>query len=151
MQDSLLGDYWRRPSRGNCYCNLIQRRRLQRRRGEMKKGSREVELGRFSDATQCRLGQCRVGLLADHGIVVDADLNSINAMTPDPNTLMPVKASDCTSDALPNNQALQRNSMRDESATLTAQATAIPPCFNTLIGSHLHRRKPGAHRQASSP
>src|SRR5580692_198918 len=50
----------------------------------------------------------------DYGIVVDDDLNSTNAMAPDPNTLMAVKASDCTGDVL-NNQALQRNSMRDES------------------------------------
>jgi hypothetical protein len=101
--------------------------------------------------TPTTLDRCCVGLLADHGIVVDGDLNSINAMTPDPNTLMAVKASGCTSDAPLNNQALQRNSMRDESATLTAQATAIPPCFNTLIASHLHARKPGAHRKAPSP
>jgi hypothetical protein len=102
-------------------------------------------------ATPTTQDRCRVGFLADHGIVVDDDLNSINAMTPDPNTLMAVKASDCTSDAPLNNQALQRNSMRDESTTLTAQATAIPPCFNTLIAGHLLARKPGAHRQAPSP
>jgi len=86
----------------------------------------------------------------DYGIVVDDDLNSTNAMAPDPNTLMAVKASDCTGDVL-NNQALQRKSMRDESATLSAQATAVPPCLNAFIASHLPARIPGAHRQAPSP
>jgi len=51
---------------------------------------------------------------------VDGDLNSIIAMSPDPNALMAVSASD----ALLNNQALQRKSTRDEIATLAAQATA---------------------------
>jgi hypothetical protein len=72
-------------------------------------------------------------------------------MTPDPNTLMAVNASDCTSDALLNNQALQRKSVRDESATFAAQATAIPLSFDSLIASRLHMRKPGANRQAPSP
>jgi hypothetical protein len=82
-------------------------------------------------ATPTTQDRCRVRLLADHGIVVDDDLNSINAMTPDPNTLMAIKASDCTSDAPLNNQALQRNSMRDESATLTARRGAAGRCLGT--------------------
>jgi len=48
-------------------------------------------------------------------------------MTPDPKTLMAVNASDWTSDAALNNQALQRKRVSDESGTLAAQATAIPP------------------------
>jgi hypothetical protein len=72
-------------------------------------------------------------------------------MSPDPNALMAINGSDCTSDALLNNQALQRKSMRDESATLAAQATTMAACFNTLITGHLHMRKPGAHRPAPSP
>jgi hypothetical protein len=63
-------------------------------------------------------------------------------MTPDPNTLMAVNASDCTRDALLNNQALHRKRARDESATLAAQATAIPPCFDTLITSFSIRENP---------
>jgi hypothetical protein len=74
-----------------------------------------------------------------------------NAMTPDPHALMAVNASDSTSVALLDNQTLQRNSVRDASATLAAQATAISPCFNTFIASDLHTRKPGANRQAPFP
>jgi hypothetical protein len=62
---------------------------------------------------------------------------SINAATPDPHRLKPVNAIVCTSGALLNNQALQRNSVRDESTTIAAQAIAIPPYFNTLITSYL--------------
>jgi hypothetical protein len=60
-------------------------------------------------------------------------MNSTNAMTAEPRTLMAVNASDCTSDALRKTHALQRTSARDASATLAAQATAIVPCFNSLI------------------
>ena len=77
----------------------------------------------------------------DQRCTVDGDLNSTSAMTPDPNTLSAVNANDCTSEALPNNQALQRKSVRNESAPLAAQATAIPPCLNTLIVSHLQNVK----------
>jgi hypothetical protein len=63
-------------------------------------------------------------------------------MTPDPHTLMAVNASDSTSDALLNNQTLQRNSARDASATLAAQATAISPCFNSFIASDLLLESP---------
>jgi hypothetical protein len=80
------------------------------------------------------------------GVVVDGDLHSINAMIPDPSALTAVNASDCTRDTLLKTHALQRKSMRDESATLAAQATAIPPCFKTVITSDLHPRKPGANR-----
>jgi hypothetical protein len=66
-------------------------------------------------------------------------------MSPDPNALMTINASDRLSDALLNNQALQRENMRDASATLPAQATAIPSCFNTLITGPLHTRKPRRH------
>jgi hypothetical protein len=89
--------------------------------------------------------------LSDPHYRTDDDLNSINAMTPDPHTLMAVNASDSMSDALLNNQTLQTNSARDASATLAAQATAISPCFNSFIASDLHARKPGANRQAPSP
>ena len=75
------------------------------------------------------------------------DRSSINAMSPDPIALMAVSASD----ALLNNQALQRKSMRDEIATLAAQATATAACFNTLITGHLHTRKPGADRPRHLP
>lgn len=78
---------------------------------------------------------------------LDDDWNSINAMSPDPNALMAVSASD----ALLNNQALQRKSMRDEIATLAAQATATAARFNTLITGHLHTRKPGANRRRHLP
>jgi hypothetical protein len=57
-------------------------------------------------------------------------------MSPDPDTLMAINASDCMSDALPDNQTLQRKSMRDESATLAAQATAAVLCFNRFMASH---------------
>jgi hypothetical protein len=67
--------------------------------------------------------------------------NSINAATPDPHRLKAVNAIVCTSGALLNNQALQRNSVRDESATIAVQATATPPYFNTLITGHLLGRK----------
>jgi hypothetical protein len=50
-------------------------------------------------------------------------------MSPDPNALMAASARD----ALLNDQALQRKSMRDEIATLTAQGAAAAACFNTLI------------------
>ena len=63
-------------------------------------------------------------------------------MTPDTNTLKAVNASDCTSAALLNNKALKRTSVRDESATLAAQATAIPLCCDTLIAAYLPMRKP---------
>jgi hypothetical protein len=50
---------------------------------------------------------------------------------------MAINASDCMGDALPDNQTLQIISMRDESATLAAQATAAVLCFNTFMASHL--------------
>jgi hypothetical protein len=68
-------------------------------------------------------------------------------MSPDPSALMAANARD----ALLNNQALQRKSVRDEITTPAAQATATAACFNTLITGHLHARKPGANRQAPSP
>jgi hypothetical protein len=55
--------------------------------------------------------------------------------------LKAVSAIVCTSGALITNQVLQRNSMRDESATISAQSTAIRPYFNTLMTSYL----PGAN------
>jgi hypothetical protein len=79
-------------------------------------------------------------------VVVDGDLHSINAMIPDPSTLMASNASDCTRDAVLKTHALQRKSMRDESVALAAHATAIPLCFNTVIACDLHPRKPGANR-----
>jgi hypothetical protein len=60
---------------------------------------------------------------------------SINAMNPDPHMLKAASAIDCASGVLINNQALQRNSMRDESTAIAAQATAIPQYFNSLITS----------------
>ena len=89
--------------------------------------------------------------VAKRGIDVDGDLDSINAMTPDPNTLMAVNASDGTSDAPLNNQAPQRRSVTTDSATLAAQATAIPSCFNALIAGDLHPLKPGANQQRHLP
>ena len=62
---------------------------------------------------------------------------SINAATPDPHRLRAVNAIVCTSGALLNNQALQRNSVRDESTTIAVQAMAIPPYLNTLVTGHL--------------
>jgi hypothetical protein len=65
-------------------------------------------------------------------------------MSADPDALIAINASDCASEALFNNQALQRKSVRDESATLAAQATTMAACFNTLITGRLRMRKPGA-------
>src|ERR1700730_10318326 len=47
----------------------------------------------------------------------------------------------CTSGALLNNQALQRNNMRQESTTISAHATTIPPCCNTFMTSYLLKAK----------
>jgi hypothetical protein len=79
-------------------------------------------------------------------VIADGELQSINAMIPDPSTLIAVKASACTRDALLKTHAPQRKSIRDESAALAAHATAIPLCSNTVIASDLHPRKPGANR-----
>jgi hypothetical protein len=68
-------------------------------------------------------------------------------MSPDPNALMAASASD----ALLNNQALQRKSTRHEIATLAVQATATAACFNTILTGHLQRRKPGANRRRHLP
>jgi hypothetical protein len=57
-------------------------------------------------------------------------------MSPDPNALMAASARD----ALLNNQALQRKSMRN--AALTAQATVTAACFNTLITAISIRENP---------
>jgi hypothetical protein len=89
-----------------------------------------------------RCSQPKRQSFAKRGIDVDGDLDSINAMTPDPSTLMAVNASDGTSDAPLANQALQRWSVTTESATLAAQATAIPSCFNALIAGDLHPQHP---------
>jgi hypothetical protein len=77
--------------------------------------------------------------------------NSINALTPDPHRLKAVNATVCASGTLLNNQALQRDSVKDESTTIAAQATAIPPHFNTLITSHLLGRKSDTNREAPHP
>jgi hypothetical protein len=45
-------------------------------------------------------------------------------MTADPNTLMTINAGNCRCDALLNNQALQRKSVKTEMVTPAAQATA---------------------------
>jgi hypothetical protein len=55
-------------------------------------------------------------------------------MSPDPDALMAASASD----AVLNNQALQRETTRDAIATLAAQATTTAAYFNTLITGHLH-------------
>jgi hypothetical protein len=68
-------------------------------------------------------------------------------MIPDPSTLM----ADSARDPLLDNQAPQRISMREEIATLTAQATATAACFNILITGHLHTRKSGASRRRLFP
>jgi hypothetical protein len=75
---------------------------------------------------------------------------SINAATPDPHRLRAANAVLCTEGALSNNQAPQRNSVRDASAMITAQATAIPPYFNTLI-TKLQARKSDIDGQAPYP
>jgi hypothetical protein len=72
-------------------------------------------------------------------------------VTPDPHRLKAVNAIVCTSGALLNNQALLRNSVKDESATNAMQAMAIPPYFNTLITGHLLGRKSDTNRQAPYP
>jgi hypothetical protein len=82
---------------------------------------------------------------------LDVGLNSINAISPDPNTLMAITVSDCTSDTPRNNQSLVTRSIRDEIVALAAQATAAAPCLKTLIASHLRSRKPGANQQAPCP
>jgi hypothetical protein len=66
----------------------------------------------------------------------------MNAMNPDPHMLKAHSAIDCANGVLINNQVLQRNSKRDESTAIAAQATAIPPYFNSLITAHLLRRNP---------
>jgi hypothetical protein len=68
-------------------------------------------------------------------------------MRPDPSALKAASAID----TLLNNQALQRESKRDEIATLTAQGAAAAACFNTLITGHLHVLKPGADRRRHLP
>jgi hypothetical protein len=45
-------------------------------------------------------------------------------MTADPNTLMTINAGNCRSDTLLNSQALQRKSIKTETVTPAAQATA---------------------------
>jgi hypothetical protein len=75
-------------------------------------------------------------------VVVDGDPHSINAMTPDPSTLIAVNASDCTRDTLLKTHALQRKSIRGKSAALAATATAIPLCFNTVIAAISIRENP---------
>jgi hypothetical protein len=77
--------------------------------------------------------------------------NSINAVTPDPHRLKAVNTMVCTSGALLSNQVLQRNSVRDESTAIAAQAIAIPPYFNTLITSDLLGRKSDTDRKTPYP
>jgi hypothetical protein len=79
-----------------------------------------------------------------------APAGPIKATTPDPHTLKAINTSICANGALLNSQVLQRNSMRNESTTITPQATAIPQCFNSLITSH-PKRKSDIDRQAPHP
>jgi hypothetical protein len=67
---------------------------------------------------------------ADSGLEV-----SMNTVNPDPHMLKTPSAIARASGVLINNQVLQRNSMRDESTAIAAQATVIPRYFNSLITS----------------
>jgi hypothetical protein len=87
----------------------------------------------------------RDGVDGDYDFV---GLSSINAVMPDPHRLKAVNAIFCTSGALCNNQVPQRNITSEESATITAQVTAIRSYFNTLLTSHLLGRKSDTERQA---
>jgi hypothetical protein len=77
-------------------------------------------------------------------------LNSISAIIPDTNTLKAINTGDCTSDAPLKTQAFVRKTIVAETATLAVQAIANPPCFDTVIASHLQRRKPDAKTSAVS-
>ena len=59
-------------------------------------------------------------------------------MSPDPNALMTISASD----ALLNSQALQRKSTRNEIATPAVQATAIAAPFSSFITAVSMRENP---------
>jgi hypothetical protein len=72
-------------------------------------------------------------------------------MNPDPHMLKAHSAIDCANGVLINNQVLQRNSMKDANAPITAPATAIPPYFNSLVTSPSPKAKSGADRQAPYP
>jgi hypothetical protein len=59
----------------------------------------------------------------------------MSAMAPDTKTLIAINTGQCGSDTLLNNKALQRKSMKTESATLVAKALALPNCLISLITS----------------
>jgi hypothetical protein len=61
-----------------------------------------------------------------------------------------INTGDCRSDAPLKTQALLRKTIVRETATLAVQAIANPPCFDTVIASHLHRKKPDASTSAVS-
>ncbi len=96
-------------------------------------------LGPLSNHARARNG----GVLADSAIFlvrpnIDSrrpSTGSINAITPELNTLRAVNATICTSGALLNNQVVQRNGMRNESTTIAAPRKACPSYFNTLVTS----------------
>ena len=56
-------------------------------------------------------------------------------MAPDTKALIAINTGQCGSDTLLNNKALQRKSVKTESATVAANALALPKCFSTLITS----------------
>jgi len=67
----------------------------------------------------------------------DDVLKSLSAAKPDPHTLKAVNPIVCTSVALLNNQMPQKNTKKEDSATISAHPTRFPPYCDTFITSDL--------------
>jgi hypothetical protein len=75
----------------------------------------------------------------------------MNTVNPDPHMLKTPSAIDCANGVLINNQVPQRNSVRDESTAIAAQAAVIPQYFNSLITSSSPLTISDTDRQAPYP
>jgi len=75
----------------------------------------------------------------------------MNTVNPDPHMLKTPSAIDRARGVLINSQVLQRNSMRDESTTIAAQATVIPQYVNSLFTSPSPQAKFDTLRRAPYP